>query len=172
MTVDSQLELFSLDVVSLFTNVPSELVYDSLQKGWDLIALNTAISIDEFLCATRLDSTFFFFNHIYYKQIFGTPMGSSLSPIISDLVLQDLETQALKLLWFNIPIYYRYVDDMLLAARRTQFNGILKTFNSFHSRLKFTLENSSNNEINFLDTKIIIDDRIITFDIHICIYSY
>jgi len=36
----------------------------------------------------------------------------------------------------------------------------------FHSRLKFTLENNSNNEIICLDTKIIIDDRIITFDIY------
>jgi len=107
--LDSQLELASLDVVSLFTNVPSELVLDSLQKRWPMISTNTAISIEEFLHATRLilDSTFFSFNHINYKQIFGTPMDSPLSPIISDLVLQDLETEALKLLRFEIPIYYQ-----------------------------------------------------------------
>jgi len=92
-------------------------------------------------------------------------MGSPLSPI-SDLVLQDLETQALKLLQFKIPIYYKYVDDILLAAHHSQFNDILKIFNSFHNRLKFTFENSDNNEINFLDTKIIIDNCTITFDLH------
>jgi len=54
-------------------------------------------------------------------------MGSPLS----DLVLQDLETEALKLLRFEIPIYYRYVDDILFAAHRTQFDDILEMFNSF-----------------------------------------
>jgi len=169
MILDPQLELASLDVVFLFTNVPSELVLDfSLQKRWHLISTNTSIPIEEFLCVTRLilDCTFFSFNHINYKQIFGTPMGSSLSPIISDLVLQDLETEALKLLRFEIPIHYRYVDDILLAAHCTQFEDILKMFNSIHSRLKFTLEYSNNNEINFLDTKIIIDDRVITFHLY------
>jgi len=130
--------------------------------------MNTAIPFEEFLNATRLilDSTFFTFNHISYKQIFGTPMGSPLSPIISDIVLQDLEFEALKFLPFEIPIYYRYVDDILLAAHRSQFNDILTTFNFFHSRLNFSLEYSNNNEINFLDTKIIIDDRVITFDLY------
>jgi len=40
------------------------------------------------------------------------------------------------------------------------------TFNSFHTRLKFTLENSDNNQINFLDIKIIIDNHIIIFDLY------
>jgi len=165
-TLDPQLELASLDVVSLFTNVPSDLVFKSIQKRWELISRNTAIPVDEFLCATKLNSTYFSFNRIIYKQIFGTPMGSPLSPIVSDIVLQDLETLALQRLQFQIPIYYRYVDDILLAAHCSQFNDILDTFNSFHPRLKFTLENSFNNEINFLDTKIIIDNCTITFDLY------
>jgi len=85
---------------------------------------------------------------------------------MSDIVLQDLKTLALKRFRFQIPIYYRYIDDILLAAHRSNFNDLLQTFNSFHPRLKFTLENSINNEINFLDTKIILDDRIITFDLY------
>jgi len=92
-------------------------------------------------------------------------MGSPLSPIISDIVLQDLETDALQLLPHEIPIYYKYVDDILFAAPRSQFN-ILTTFNSYHPRLKFTLEHSQNNEINFLDIKVMNDDNVITFDIY------
>jgi len=44
----------------------------------------------------RINSIFFTFNNICYKQIHGTPMGSPLFPIIADLVLQDLEMSALK----------------------------------------------------------------------------
>jgi len=126
------------------------------------------VPFEEFIIAIRLilNSAFFSFNHIYYKQIFGTPMGSSLSSIISDIVLQDLEIQALQLLQFKIPIYYKYVDDILLAAHHSQFNDILQIFNSFHDRLQFTLEYSDNNQINFLDKKIILDDRTVIFDIY------
>lgn len=42
-------------------------------------------------------------------------MGSSLSPIIADLVLQDSENQALNKLDFILPFYFRYVDDVILA---------------------------------------------------------
>jgi len=92
-------------------------------------------------------------------------MGSPLSLIISDVVLQDLETEALQLLPYEIPIYYRYVD-ILFAAQRSQFSDILVTFNSYHPRLKFTIEHSHNNEINFLDTKVTINDSVITFDLY------
>jgi len=43
-----------------------------------------------------LESTYFKFNNIIYKQKFGTPMSSPLSPIIAEIVLQDLEMKALK----------------------------------------------------------------------------
>jgi len=61
-----------------------------------------------------LDSTFFSFNSKIYKQKFG-PMGSPMSPIIAGLVMDDLETKALKILNFQLPLYYRYVDDIMLA---------------------------------------------------------
>jgi len=110
--------LASLDVVSLFTNVPVENVYEGISNRWQLIERNTAIPKKEFILALKLtlESTFFSFDKIIYKQIFGTPMGSPLSPIIADLVLQDLEMNAIKKLPLHLPLYYRYVDDILLAA--------------------------------------------------------
>jgi len=93
-------------------------------------------------------------------------MGSPLFPIISDIVFQDIETEALKLCRFQIPTFFRYVDDILFTANRSHFKDILTTFNSFHSRLQFTLEYSNNNVINFLDTKVIIEDQIFSFDVY------
>jgi len=68
--------IISLDIVSLFTNIPINLINDSIVKRWDYISGNTAIPMNEILTAINMivDSTYFTFNKNYYKQIFGTPM--------------------------------------------------------------------------------------------------
>ena len=59
-------------------------------------------------------------------------MGSPLSPILANLVIQDLEMSILSNINVNIPIYYRYVDmyDMLIALSKNQMYLILEVFNS------------------------------------------
>jgi len=118
--------IISLDVVSLFTNVPIDLIKDSIVKRWYHISRNTAIPLNEFLTAINMivDSTYFIFNKIYYKQIFGTPMSSP------PIVLQDIE-EALDHLPVDFPFYFRCVDDILLAAPMNSLNFKLETFNSF-----------------------------------------
>lgn len=109
----------------------------------------------------------FSFNNKINKQTFGTPVGSPLFPVISDLVLQDLKTIALKRLALFLPFYYRYVDDIVLAAPRAELQKILDIFNSYHSRLKFTLEINDDNKICFLDTIIIKNNKnILEIDWH------
>jgi len=77
-------------------------------------------------------------------------MGYSLSPIIAEIVLQDLEKKALGLLSIGLSFYHRYVDDIALATPKHKINELLNTFNSLHPRLQFTLE-IGGNELNFLD---------------------
>jgi len=98
-----------------------------------------------------------------YKQNFGTPMGSPLSPIIADIVMQELEDTVLNTVEFPIPIFYRYVDDILMAVPTEKIDYILNTFNKFHSRLQFTLERGGD-KINFLDTTIMLEKNRIKID--------
>jgi len=53
-----------------------------------------------------LELTYFKFNEIIYKQKFDIPMSSSLSRIIKEIILQDLEKKALGLLSIGIPFYH------------------------------------------------------------------
>jgi len=71
---------------------------------------------------------------------------------------------ALSQLPIQLLFYFRYIDDILLAAPREWLDRILDIFNSFHERIQFTLEISDSNRINFLDVTIIIDGRRIVFD--------
>jgi len=47
-----------------------------------------------------------------YKKKFGTPIGSLLSPIIAEIVLQNLEKKALGLLSIGI---HHFIIDMSMT---------------------------------------------------------
>ena len=55
----------------------------------------TSIPLHEFIKAIMIiiNSTFFKFDKKIFRQIFGMPMGSPLSPILANIVLQDLEQE-------------------------------------------------------------------------------
>lgn len=157
--------VFLLLDVSLFTSVPLELALKSIKTRWKFIWKNTKISLNKFISASNLvtSSTFFIFNNRIYKQTHD--MGSPLSPIIADIVMQDLEMSILKRLPFTPSFHFRYVDDIILTAPRAELL-LLKMFNDFHGRLQFTIEIQNNCELTFLDTKLIVDSDAIHFDWH------
>jgi len=114
--IDNNHIFISLDVISLFTNIPIDLAIESILNRWDTIK-NCHIPQDEFINALKLvlNFTFFTFDKIIYKQNFGTLMGSPLSPIISDLVMRDLEERSLETLNLPMSFYVRYVDDIAMT---------------------------------------------------------
>ncbi|XP_071579747.1 uncharacterized protein [Temnothorax nylanderi] len=166
--VNNGFKLCSLDVVSLFMNVPTEMVLDSISRRWDYIVRNCKITKSEFFIAVKLilNSTFFVFNGKIYQQTFGVPkaLHSPLSPIAADIVLQDLETKALEILKYCPPFYKRYIDDVTLAAPSALLQHTLDVFNSFHPRLQFTIEIGEDDTLNFLEITMLLKDNRLTFD--------
>lgn len=83
--------------MSLFTNVSVELAILSIENRWSYIQKHTNIPKKQFLCMVQfiLDSKYFNFDHRIFKQTFGTTIDSFLSPIIVDIVLQNLKNRAL-----------------------------------------------------------------------------
>jgi len=81
-------------------------------------------------------------------------MGSPLSPIIADLVMEDLEKSVLDTINVDIQFYYRYVDDIIMALPNNKVDLIVDSFNEQHERLKFTVEFKDDHVINFLDLSI------------------
>jgi len=84
--------------MSLFTNVPIDVALESVKNG---ITYKKNVNFRKqifWAVPFVLSSTYFTFDNVIYKQPFGTSMGSSLSSIIANLVLQSLENTALRLL--------------------------------------------------------------------------
>ncbi|XP_060523582.1 uncharacterized protein LOC132700362 [Cylas formicarius] len=78
-------------------------------------------------------------------------MGVSISSAIAQIVLEDLEESVLSNALFDIPFFYRYVDDCITAIPKNKQHEILQLFNSYHQKLQFTIEIESQSKINFLD---------------------
>jgi len=90
-------------------------------------------------------------------------MESTLSPVIAGLI-QRLESSILNNLTYKPTFYYRYVDDIVLAVPLSHLNSLLEKFNSFHRRLKFTMEmREEGDKLSFLDLTIIKKDSVLIF---------
>ena len=157
ITVPDGFELVSFDVISLFTNIPTDLILRAIDNRWKYLKNKINLSKIEFLEGIKLllDSTFLQFNNKYYKQIMGAPMGFCTSPWFADIALEILETNCLKNHSKDILLYKRYVDDCLLIVKNEKIEEILSSFNNYNNNLQFTIERESNNSINFLDMTLI-----------------
>ena len=115
LTIPDNHILLSLDVTSLYTNIPLKLLIDGLDKRSIPISKTSPIPLNEIIDAITFlfDNTYFIFLNVIYKQLHGTPMGSPLSQILADMVLEDLEKSCIKKLNFTPVFFKRYVDDIV-----------------------------------------------------------
>ena len=90
----------SHDVVSLFTNVPIKKALEVTRKNLEgdttlsdktNLDVNDMMSLLEFVMST----TYFQFDHPYYKHVHGAPMGIPVSVIISDMYMEYLGEEAM-----------------------------------------------------------------------------
>ena len=81
--------------------------------------------------------TAFSFNGIIRKQKGGVAMGSSLSPVIANIIMTELEKVIVEPLITpgNIKFYTRHVDDTLLLAKEEDIMFVFDKFNLFHKNL-------------------------------------
>ncbi|BHF65467.1 hypothetical protein SprV_0200847800 [Sparganum proliferum] len=89
--------MVSLDVTSLFTPIPPNLAREVLRKRLEEAYDETqnALKIEHLMRLFEFcQQTFFTFAGETYEQIKGTPMGSPVSDLVAELVLQELEKMA------------------------------------------------------------------------------
>jgi hypothetical protein len=146
--------LVSFDAVSLFTCIPVSLVTEVISDSWSSIQPYTTITKEMFLKALCfcLRKGYCKFDGKCYAQTEGVAMGSPLSPIVAEMVLDRLFRTIKEK--FDVIYMCKYVDDSLFIVNKNLVNDILKFMNSFHPRLTFTQEIEKDSSINFLDVTI------------------
>lgn len=151
--------LASLDVVSMFTNITFDQVVKSIQKRYTKktiktkLPLNHMISMLQFVCCFNTELQF---NNIKYKQIKGLRMGSPVSPILAQIVMDDILDEAFSQIE-KPQIFMKYVDDILTIARPEDLDKITTKLNQINPDIQFELEIESptTKSINFLELTII-----------------
>ncbi|UYV65021.1 hypothetical protein LAZ67_3002849 [Cordylochernes scorpioides] len=146
----------SFDVSSLYLSLLHHLIIDSLNQflvsiNTDPVTTNSITSLSQ-IC---LNMSTFTFDHIHFKQIRGSPMGSPLSSIAPELVMTRIDKWVCNLHCDDILFWRRYVDDILCICKTDQEETILSTLNSYNPNLSFTIEKEQGHIIPFLDILII-----------------
>ena len=150
----------SLDVDSLFTNIPLDetidIWIDSLCKDDENI---TKIPKDVFrnLLTVATKESFLMFNNKCYKQIDGVAMRSPLGPALANIFMCNFENKWLKDCPHSLkPVFYRrYVDDIfVLFSSLDQAEKFKKYLSSKYPNINFSLEKENECCLSFLDVNI------------------
>ncbi|BHF73650.1 hypothetical protein SprV_0401673200 [Sparganum proliferum] len=93
--------------------------------------------------------TFFTFNGRTYEQIKGTPMGSPISSLVAEPVLQELENVAFH---YYEPAFWRpYVDDTFVIIERSRLTDLQDLLNGIFPDIQFIREEEHAEQLPFLD---------------------
>nr|VZH95021.1 unnamed protein product [Spirometra erinaceieuropaei] len=144
--------MVSFDVTSLFTSIPQDLAVETiellLREKYDetenRLGHAQIIQLLKFCL-----KTYFTFDGTIYEQVKGTPMGSPISGLIAEAVLQRLESLVFR---HHRPKFLaRYVDDTFVVIERDQVLTFKEQLNAVFPDIQFTMEEEENNQLAFLD---------------------
>lgn len=167
VTISDDEKLVSFDVVSLFPSIPVDLAVRIIEDRWQEITEFTNMNKSLFLKILKfciMENRYFKYDDKIYKQKKGLPMGSPASPIVADIVMEKLLDTCMDNLTTKPRILTKYVDDIFAIVPESAIKTILTTLNSFHDNIKFTIEEEKNQQIPYLDTLVIRNNKRIEVD--------
>ena len=162
--IEEDENFLSHDVISLFTNVPIQKALEIIRQRLtddDTLKSRTNLTVDDIVELTEfiLTTTYFTSRGQLYCQKFGTAMGSPVSPLIANIVMEHLEDKAIATAPLDCKprLFKRYVDDILEIVRKNTEDKLTDHLNSIDDTgsLKFTYEKEQDGKIAFLDTLIV-----------------
>ena len=109
--------LVSMDVTSLYTNIPQEEGIDTVCRAYEIFYRNEPPIPTQLLKrALRLilQENSFQFNGKNYLQTHGTAMGTKMAVAFSNIFMNKVEMEILSQSLFKPLVWKRYIDDIFL----------------------------------------------------------
>ncbi|XP_017467171.1 PREDICTED: uncharacterized protein LOC108359711 [Rhagoletis zephyria] len=159
--------LVSFDVVSLFPSIPVDLAIEIIDSKWSLIKEHTSLTRELFLTTLKYctkENRCFKYNDKIYEQKSGMPMGSPASPVIADIVMEELLNEFEKDSDSKPRLLTKYVDELFAIVKTEDIDKMLNTLNNFNKTLKFTIEVENEGQLPYLDTLIIRKENALTVE--------
>jgi hypothetical protein len=158
-------QLVSFEVTSLFTSIPVDLVLQIVKEelaNANLWTQHTNLTAEQIynLLKFILNNSYFMFDDCQYHQIFGCPMGSPVSAVIAELVMQRIEKVALESSPVSVRWWKRYVDDSNACLKQPDVPLFHQHLNSINPHIQFRIEmpvvnGAGSQTIAFLDTELL-----------------
>ena len=154
-------------MLCLFTKIPvhiaKSVIFDRMKCDSEL-KIRCKLNINEIMIAFYLclDNTYLYFRKKFYRQIFGVAIGSPISVIVANLVMESIENKMLKDFASPPRIWLRYIDDTFVVLKKTEVVSFHKFINNIEERIKFTVKQEVDDAIPFLDVLIIRNNGQIT----------
>ena len=150
--------LVSMDVTSLYTNIPEKERITTVCNAYDIFYTNNPPISTNFLkemLRLILQENSFQFNGKDYLQIHGTAMGTKMAVSFANIFMAKIETEIINHCTKKPLVWKRYIDDVfsLWDTLKEEIKTFIKQANSYHPTTKFTAE-ITDKEITFLDTRI------------------
>lgn len=148
--------LVSMDVVSMYTTIPTNLVIKLIMKHshtfYNRYSLPTVL-FTRMLEFILNECTFFTFNDMIFKQTQGLPMGGCISALAARLVMDDVIDFYQAAIPIQPTFLKLFVDDSIFIINQSMASLSLDILNIYDFNvLRFVMEQEdSSGSINFLN---------------------
>ena len=150
---DPKLSMGSLDIDSLFTNIPInetvDICVNQLFENTNTFKGFTKSKLKQLCLAT--EESYSIFNGLLYKQIDGLAMGSALGPLLANTFLPYHEKNWLNncLQGYKSVFYRHYLDDIFTLCKSNDHLKYFQDFlNSCHISMSFSMETEKENKLS------------------------
>ena len=157
MTFPKDCLLISIDVTSLYTNIPHgegiNCSVSALQKSYDLDPDQPPPQVIGEMINVVLSNNVIEFEGRHYLQLMGCAMGTRCAPSYASIIMGHVEETLQTMAGEGLVLFWRrYIDDIFLVygGEREQFDSYRADINKIHPTIKFTAECNSD-QATFLD---------------------
>ena len=146
--------LVTMDVTSLYTNIPHQLIRDTVTKKLN----QTPNPINSYflrMLDNILEYNEFPFENKFYHQVCGVAMGASCSPALANLAFEEIEDRVLQNHPKKPTCFMRYLDDIFMVwpHEESELRELIQAFNTQYPTISVTYTWDNNSAV-FLDVEL------------------